>query len=137
MTDRLSPDEARKALREEHLRLHDVVVRMSGSRDLEDLVNAIEALVPLLRAHFAHEERPGGLYEAIGAVSPGFLDQAARLTGDHARFLATVTGLARQGRELLDVTHRRFFEEARELARGLHVHEGEEHALAAEASAGS
>ena len=61
MTETVSPDLARKALHEEHQRLHDLVLRMSESRDLEDLVSALETLHPLLRKHFAHEENPGGL----------------------------------------------------------------------------
>ena len=134
MPDPVSPSlaQAQDDLRDDHLRLERLAERLRSASDLPELVSAIEELAQALSAHFAHEERPGGLYDALGLCAPEHRDRVRALVDEHLRLLAGARSLAMRGRALLERS-RELQHEATDFAATLRGHEVREHALAREA----
>jgi hemerythrin HHE cation binding domain-containing protein len=124
--------QAHDELREEHQRLGRLVERVTEAADIDELSAALEETSQVLAAHFSHEERPDGLYDALGLCAPQHRERIRALVDDHYRMAATVRSLALRGRSLLDRT-RELQRDAAEFVEVLRDHERREHALAREA----
>ena len=85
-------------LEAEHRAINDLVTRVEGARDARALVAPLADLRKLLSDHFAHEERPGGLYDRMGVVSAEFRDRVRTLVDEHFRLLSTVRTLEQQSK---------------------------------------
>jgi malate synthase len=91
---------AREELRQDHLRLHALVLRLREAEGREALAAVLEELHSTLVAHFNAEERPGGLYDALGVCVPEFRAPLSALVDDHFRIAAALRDMrdrARQG----------------------------------------
>lgn len=91
-------DSALRELESEHAAIDELLGRLASSRSLGALSADLGELHSLLRDHFAHEERPGGLYDRMGVVSAEFRDRVRELVDGHFRILSTVRGLERDAR---------------------------------------
>jgi malate synthase len=121
---------ARDELREDHRRLHRLVDRLRETEGEEALGAVLGELHSALLAHFNAEERPGGLYDALGVCVPDFRAPLAALVDDHFRISALLRDMRdRAGRHAPGS----FPEAAARLADILADHERREHALVDEA----
>ena len=123
--------QAHDELREEHLRLGRLVERVTAAEDVDELSAALGEMSEVLAAHFSHEERPEGLYDALGLCAPQHRERIRALVDDHYRMAASVRSLALRARSLLDRT-RELQREAEGFVEVLRDHERREHALARE-----
>lgn len=99
MTDAFRVEQARGELAEDHQRLRALVdeIRTSGARELA--LERLSRLHEQLVVHFNLEEKPGGLYDALGVCVPEFRRSLARLVDDHFRLAATARDLRERARQ--------------------------------------
>ena len=117
----------------EHKSILALVKRVQDTRDVPTLVPLLDDLHDLLMNHFAHEQYPGGLYDAMGATgSKKHQQQVEELLADHNYMLSTL-------RDVLDRAHGRaadsdegLLQDIGAVVERLHQHERKEHALAEE-----
>jgi hypothetical protein len=83
----------------EHQALAAALSDLVSVTDVTLLAPALERLADLLAAHFASEERAGGLYECVSARSPRLRERTRGLVEDHHRILSTVRALSKQASE--------------------------------------
>ena len=121
---------ARAALDEEHRRLGDLVGRLREVRDPAALAGLLDELHAALKAHFEHEEFPGGLYQSMGALGPRHAELVRDLVDQHFLLLAAVRGLADQARRAGPPTSPALLPDAVALADQLRAHEADENRLA-------
>jgi hypothetical protein len=57
------------------------------------MAQALAELHAALVGHFNEEEKPGGLYDALGVCAPAFRQPLAELVDDHFRFAGVVRDL--------------------------------------------
>lgn len=86
-------------LESEHHTISALLGRLGEARDTGTLAAALHDLRRLLADHFAHEERPGGLYDRMGVVSEQYRDRVRTLVDDHFKILASVRTLEKQASE--------------------------------------
>ncbi|MBK8011879.1 MAG: hemerythrin domain-containing protein [Deltaproteobacteria bacterium] len=123
--------EAAAELKEEHQMLATMVQKLketSETSPIEQVVELLQALFPRLEAHFAKEERPGGLYDRMGATAHPKSDALQALVDDHYRILSSIRS-AKIGTEQNQKAETIAY--AHTLAEWLKDHEQREHALAA------
>ena len=120
---------AHEELREDHRRLHALVDRLRAAADLDTLAATLEELHAALTAHFNAEEKPGGLYDALGVCVPGFRTELAGLVDDHFRIAAALRDMRDRARQALGSPHDSLLGEAVRLAQVLGEHEKREHAM--------
>jgi hypothetical protein len=120
---------AHEELREDHRRLHALVDRLHAARDLDALAAVLEELHAALTTHFNAEEKPGGLYDALGVCAPEFRDQLSGLVDDHYRIAAAVRDMRDRARQDLGSPHDSLLGEAAQLAQFLGEHEKREHTM--------
>jgi hypothetical protein len=95
MTETLTLEQASRELSEDHRKLDALIEELGRAEDLPAMARALGALHGALASHFNEEEKPGGLYDALGVCAPRFRSQLAELVDDHYRF----AGLVRQLRQ--------------------------------------
>lgn len=124
---------AAAALADEHRALHALVDRLRAAQGPEDFLAATGELSRALSAHFAHEEQPEGLYDALGVCVPQHRERLAALVDDHYRIAAALRSLEERSRfvseRLLALR-----EEATGVVAFLEQHEQREAALVREAA---
>jgi hypothetical protein len=120
---------AHEELREDHRRLHALVDRLRAASDPDVLVAVLEELHGALTAHFNAEEKPGGLYDALGVCVPEFRAELSGLVDDHFRLAAALRDMRDRARQGLGRVHDSLLGEAARLARVLGEHEKREHAM--------
>jgi hypothetical protein len=98
MTQTLTVEQASRELAEDHLRLHGLVDRLRAAPDPAATAQALAELHAALTGHFNEEEKPGGLYDALGVCAPGFRQPLAELVDDHFRFAGVVRDLRERAR---------------------------------------
>jgi malate synthase len=91
--------QASQALEDDHHRLHTLIDRLRVGLDLAGMATALTELHGALSSHFNAEERPGGLYDALGVCIPEFRERLGELVDDHFRFSGLVRDLAQRARE--------------------------------------
>jgi hypothetical protein len=99
MTETMTVEQASHELAEDHQRLHALIDRLGRAPDLASMELALADLHAALTGHFNQEEKPGGLYDALGVCAPGFRDRLAELVDDHFRFAGLVRELRERARE--------------------------------------
>jgi len=120
---------AQEELREDHRRLHALVDRLRASSDLAVLAAALEELHAALTAHFNAEEKPGGLYDALGVCVPEFRAPLSGLVDDHFRIAAALRDMRDRARQAPGHAPDALLGEAARLAQVLGEHEKREHAM--------
>jgi hemerythrin len=95
MTETMTLDQASRELALDHRRLHVLIDRLGRAEDLAAMAGALAELHAALTRHFNQEEKPGGLYDALGVCVPRFRQSLAELVDDHFR----LAGVARDLRE--------------------------------------
>lgn len=98
MNETMSVEQASRELADDHERLHVLVERLRGAADLAAMAEALAELHGALAAHFNQEEKPGGLYDALGVCTPEFRQRLAVLVDDHFRFAGVVRDLRERAR---------------------------------------
>lgn len=124
---------AHEELREEHQRLHALVDRLRAAADAAALAPIFEELYGALTAHFNTEEKPGGLYDALGVCVPEFRAPLSGLVDDHFRITAALRDMRERARTGPARAQDSLRGEAARLARVLADHERREHAMVDEA----
>lgn len=120
---------AHEELLEDHRNLHALVDRLRAAGDLDALTRILEELQAALTAHFNAEEKPGGLYDALGVCVPEYRTQLAALVDDHFRIAAALREMRDRARLALGGLHDPLLAEAIRLAQVLGDHEKREHAM--------
>ena len=120
---------AHEELHEDHRRLHALVDRLRAAPDLHALAAVLEELHAALTAHFNEEEKPGGLYDALGVCVPEFRAQLGDLVDDHYRLAGAIRDLRDRARQALGSAREPLLGEAARLAQVLGEHEKREHAM--------
>ena len=120
---------AHEELREDHRRLHALVDRLRAASDPDALAAVLEELHAALTAHFNAEEKPGGLYDALGVCVPEFRGELSGLVDDHFRLAAALRDMRDRARQGLGRVHDSLLGEAARLAQVLAEHEKREHAM--------
>ena len=80
-------------LAQDHERLHELIDQLGRAGDLAQLSGYLATLHERLAAHFVAEEKPGGLYDALGVCAPAFRRTLGQLVDDHFRLAATLRDL--------------------------------------------
>ena len=120
---------AHEELREDHRRLHALVDRLRAASDLAALAAVLEELHAALTAHFNAEEKPGGLYDALGVCVPEFRAPLSGLVDDHFRIAAALRDMRDRARQAPGHAPDALLGEAARLAQVLGEHEKREHAM--------
>jgi hypothetical protein len=134
MNSTLSVQEASQALADDHRRLHELIDRLSAATDRKAAGEALDELHAALTRHFTAEEKPGGLYDALGVCVPELRSRLAVLVDDHFR----LAGFVRDLRERTSAGGGWAGDEpgadVARLVSALADHEGREHELVEEAA---
>ncbi len=88
--------QARDELQEEHEQLHALLERLRAMPDREALAALLRELPHRLAEHFRREERPGGLYDAMGVRIPEARGEVGQLVDDHFRLVSIARDLAEE-----------------------------------------
>jgi hypothetical protein len=123
----------RSQIAAQHRSLRETLGRIASTGELAQLVRLLEDLRAQLEPHFAEEEAPDGLAEAVGAAAPQHLRHLDRLMAEHRVLLVAVDGLITRGQALLSDAVGAYLGEVRALSRRLREHEEQETALLSEA----
>jgi uncharacterized protein YhdP len=129
MTVTATVAQANEELREDHRRLHVLVDRLGAASDVAALAPVLEELHAALTAHFNAEEKPGGLYDALGVCVPEFRAPLSALVDDHFRIAAALRDMRDRARQGLGWSQDPLPGEAARLAEILGEHEKREHAM--------
>lgn len=116
----------------EHHRVLALVKRVREAQELDALVPLLDELHDLLMNHFAHEQYPGGFYDAIGAKGPDHAETVSDLIEDHNEMLSRLRNLVERARARGPSATEGMREEALAVVDRLQVHEEKEHKLAQE-----
>ncbi|MGE5126558.1 MAG: hemerythrin domain-containing protein [Betaproteobacteria bacterium] len=90
--------QAAQELQEDHRRLHERIDRLALAGDLAQMSAGLAALHERLAAHFDAEEKPGGLYDALGVCASEFRLSLGQLVDDHFRLAALLRHLCEWAR---------------------------------------
>ncbi len=94
MTETRSPQEASLELVEDHRHLHVLIDRLEAAADVPALAAALAELHAALTRHVNEEEKPGGLYDALGVCAAEFRGRLAVLVDEHFRLAGVLRDLA-------------------------------------------
>lgn len=121
-----------RELADEHRRIMGLVQRLEDEAGLAELPVLLEELHALLINHFAREQFPGGLYEALGQGGSRHHAPLRTLVREHCELLSSTRGLVERARNvgLQDAAGLR--EELATVLKRLREHEEKEHALVQE-----
>jgi hypothetical protein len=133
--DRQSIEAALTELDTEHHAIGRLLERLGQTHEPGRLGATFAELRALLSDHFAHEERPGGLYDRMGVVSATYRDRVRALVDDHFRILAQIRSLEKRSRETPAPSD--LEQEARSVQALLREHEQREKELTQAAVAGA
>lgn len=122
-------EEIHRDLADEHRRIMTLVERLERHRGLTDLPTLLEELHELLVDHFAHEQFPGGLYEALGAFDSAYHEELRLLVREHCELLSYTRGVLERSRVAVAADAMPLLHEVGTVIARLREHEHREHAL--------
>ena len=94
MSETRSAREASLELVEDHRHLHALIDRLEAAVDVPALAAALVELHAALRRHVNEEEKPGGLYDALGVCAGEFRGHLSVLVDEHFRLAGVLRDLA-------------------------------------------
>ena len=121
---------AHAAMAEEHVRIMALVDVLRDVSDPSRHVRTLEELHILLANHFAREQFPGGLYEAMGAFGSRWHEELRELIRDHCLILSDARGVLERARQATPETQDALQADLISLLDLLCEHERKEHRLA-------
>ena len=124
-----SLDEIHAELAEEHREIMGLVQRLEAGCSARELPGLLKTLHDRLVDHFAHEQFPGGLYEAMGFCEPAYHDDLRVLVREHCSLLSAARALVERSRAISPREWPGLLEDVAALAGALHAHEHREHGL--------
>jgi malate synthase len=127
--------DASRALERDHRELGALVERVERGGDLASMARALAELHARLARHFNAEEKPGGLYDALGACAPEHRARVGELVDDHYRLTALVRELGQRACRAPDDEVDAVRDEVKRLAGQLAEHERRELELVQAAAA--
>jgi hypothetical protein len=127
--------DASRALERDHRELGALLDRVSRGGDLATMGRALVELHARLARHFNAEEKPGGLYDALGACVPENRARVGELVDDHYRLTALVRDLGQRACRTPDEQADAVRDEVKRLAVLLADHERREADLVQAAAA--
>jgi hypothetical protein len=129
MTETLTARQASFELAEDHRRLHGMVGRLAAAADAPALAEALAELHAAMTRHFTEEEKPGGLYDALGVCAPEFRARLGALVDDHYRIAGMIRDLAERARGAQPSALPALRADGEHLAAALVDHERREHEM--------
>jgi hypothetical protein len=117
---------SRDRIAEEHRQLHEALDRLQATEDIRRIAPLLEELRPRLAEHFASEEEPEGLHQAIGDTAPHLMTSLQQIYEEHREFLATVDRLASEARACCEGPVARILSGIHQLCENLETHEAAE-----------
>jgi hypothetical protein len=135
MTTTKAVQDAHDALIEDHGKLRELVRALREARDPGSLADLLGRMHEALTRHFNDEEKPGGLYDALGVCVPEFREQLGEMVDDHYRMAAGIRDLRDRAHAHAGGDAAALLDEARRLADHLGWHERREHELVDAATA--
>jgi len=124
-----SLDEIHAELADEHREIMGLVSRLEAGCSARELPGLLKILHDRLVDHFAHEQFPGGLYEAMGFFEPAYHEDLKVLVREHCSLLSGARALVERSRAIAPRDWPALLEEVAALAGALHAHEHREHRL--------
>ena len=121
---------AHAAMAEEHVRIMAIVDVLRDVSDPSRHVRTLEELHTLLANHFAREQFPGGLYEAMGAFGSRWHEELRELIRDHCMILSDARSVLERARQATPQTQDTLQTDLIALLDLLCDHEQKEHRLA-------
>ncbi|MFQ5994669.1 MAG: hypothetical protein ACE5K1_06205 [Acidiferrobacterales bacterium] len=119
-----------EGLADEHRTIMALVDRLKRHRTVLHLVPILEELHTLLIGHFAREQFPGGLYEALGQQRPEYHDTLRTLINDHCVILSSARAVLERARVASEEDSVDILSEVQAVIDSLEQHEEKEHHLA-------
>jgi hemerythrin len=135
MTQTPTVEQASRELRDDHRRVHDLADRAASAPDLAALEGALADLHAALTSHFNQEEKPGGLYDALGVCTAEFRQPLAELVDDHFRLAGALRDLREQARTAQGTADDSLREAVARFLSTLNDHERREHDMVQKAQA--
>jgi hypothetical protein len=135
MSGRIGVGEACRELEQDHRELSELVGLLGRGGDVASMARALAELHGRLTRHFNAEEKPGGLYDALGACAPRHRVLLRGLVDDHLRLAALVREMGDRARRAQPGELDALRGEARHLAGLLADHERRELELVRSAEA--
>lgn len=86
-----------------HERIRRDIEVLDKSSEVSEIRAVVDELPELLKEHFREEEKPGGLFDELGSLRPGFDSQIKFLRGEHREIMQALKDLQRQFREADEV----------------------------------
>src|SRR6266545_3331528 len=96
---RMALTRARLAIRDDHRRLDEMAVNLQKASDRPALASVLETMYPVLLAHFAHEERPRGLFSALELCIPEHRESLQRLIQEHQKFASSIASILQRAKQ--------------------------------------
>ncbi|MDF1564648.1 MAG: hypothetical protein P1V51_16515 [Deltaproteobacteria bacterium] len=118
-------------LEEEHLRMLQLFRALEAALDREGALDALASLERWLGHHFDHEERPGGLYDAVAALAAPQREAAAGTLAEHRTLVELMERIRLSLEAELEANPAQIGELTMQLGRLLREHEGHERRLVA------
>jgi hemerythrin len=87
-----------------HARLRRDLRMLAEAEDVNQIRALVDELPALLKAHFAEEEKPDGLFDELESLRPVIDSQLKFLRQEHREIMETLEGLQQQFREADAVT---------------------------------
>jgi hypothetical protein len=122
-------DEIHAELAGEHREIMGLVARLESGCSARELPGVLKTLHDSLVDHFAREQFPGGLYEALGACEPAYHEDLRVLVREHCSLLSSARGLLERSHHVAPRDWPGLLEDVAALAAALHAHEHREHRL--------
>jgi len=89
---------------ESHQRIRNDLEALDKCDDVAEIRAIVDELPDLLKEHFRDEEKPGGLFDELEALSPVFDSQLKFLRQEHREIMQALEGLRQQFREADEVS---------------------------------
>jgi hypothetical protein len=117
-------------LAEEHRRIMGLLDQLERHGSVAQLAPLLEELHALLINHFAHEQFPGGLYEALGGFGSAYHEELRALVREHCEILSALGAVLEHARLAGAAQASQLLSEVGAVVASLRAHERREHALA-------
>jgi len=117
------PKPSLSQIADEHRHLRETLERVEQATDLTALIPLLEDLRNQLEQHFAEEEAPGGLADAVGESRPRYQRHLDKLFKEHKSMLAATASIMERAQRVIDGLKAEILRDVRQLGHDLRAHE--------------